>query len=62
MGVPEPVRVRRVARAVLVGPIPPFLLQTPDNPGGVPGTVFDGFIQAARENTPAWMKGTLDNY
>ena len=52
----------RVARAVLVSPIPPFLLQTPDNPQGVPASVFDGFIQAARQDTPAWMKGFLDTF
>jgi hypothetical protein len=38
---------------VLVSPIPPFLLQTPDNPGGVPQSLFDGFMQAARADTPA---------
>ena len=52
----------RVAKGVLVAPIPPFLLQTPDNPDGVPQAVFDGFIQAARADTPAWMKGFLDNF
>jgi non-heme chloroperoxidase len=52
----------RVARGVLVSPIPPFLLQTPDNPDGVPGSLFDGFIQAARQDTPAWMKGFLGNF
>src|SRR5437879_7161965 len=38
----------RVAKGVLVSPIPPFLLQTPDNPDGVPQALFDGFAQAAR--------------
>jgi non-heme chloroperoxidase len=52
----------RVARGVLVSPIPPFLLQTPDNPDGLPASLFDGFIQAARQDTPAWMKGFLDNF
>jgi non-heme chloroperoxidase len=52
----------RVAKGVLVSPIPPFLLQTPDNPDGVPRSVFDGFVQAARADTPAWMKGFLDNF
>src|SRR5262249_10579699 len=37
-------------------------LQTPDNPDGVPGSVFDGFTQAATADTPAWIKGFLDNY
>jgi non-heme chloroperoxidase len=52
----------RVARGVLVAPIPPYLLQTPDNPDGVPQSVFDGFAAAARADTPAWMKGFLDNF
>jgi len=52
----------RVARGVLVSPIPPFLLQTPDNPEGVPQGLFDGFVQAAMADAPAWMKGFLDNF
>jgi pimeloyl-ACP methyl ester carboxylesterase len=52
----------RVAKGVLIAPIPPFLLQTPDNPDGVPEGLFDGFAAAARADTPAWMKGFLDNF
>jgi non-heme chloroperoxidase len=52
----------RVAKGVLVAPIPPFLLQTSDNPDGVPQSVFDGFVRAAQSDTPAWMKGFLDNF
>ncbi len=52
----------RVARAVLTSPIPPFLLQTDDNPEGLPGSLFEGFIQTAKADTPAWMKGFLDNF
>jgi non-heme chloroperoxidase len=52
----------RVEKGVLVSPIPPFLLQTSDNPDGVPASLFDGFIQSARQDTPAWMKGFLDNF
>ena len=52
----------RVAKGVLVSPIPPFLLQTADNPEGVPQGLFDGFVQAARADAPAWMKGFLDNF
>ena len=47
---------------MLVSPIPPFLLQTPDNPEGVPQGLFDGFVQAAQADAPAWMKGFLDNF
>src|SRR2546427_911595 len=47
----------RVARGVLVSPIPPFLLQTPDNPEGLPASLFEGVMQAARQGAPAWIKG-----
>jgi non-heme chloroperoxidase len=33
----------RVAKAVLIGAVPPLMLQTPANPGGLPLEVFDGF-------------------
>ena len=52
----------RVAKGVLISPIPPFLLQAGDNPEGLPQSLFDGFAQAARADTPAWMKGFLDNF
>ncbi|MBY5162338.1 alpha/beta fold hydrolase [Salsipaludibacter albus] len=35
-----------VSHAVLLGVVPPFLLQTDDNPEGVPGDVFEGIKQA----------------
>ena len=47
---------------MVVSPIPRYLLQTPDNPDGVPQSLFDGFAQAARADAPAWMKGFLDNF
>jgi non-heme chloroperoxidase len=50
----------RVARAVMLSPIPPFLLQTDDNPEGLPGELFAGFVKAAKADTPAWMKGFLE--
>jgi non-heme chloroperoxidase len=52
----------RVTKGVLVSPIPPFLLQTSENPDGVAQSVFDGFVQAAQSDTPAWMKGFLDSF
>lgn len=33
----------RVAKAVLIGAVPPLMLQTEANPGGLPLEVFDGF-------------------
>ena len=52
----------RVARGVLISPIPPFLLQTDDNPEGLPGSLFEGFIKEATADGPAWMKGFLENF
>ena len=52
----------RVAKGVLISPIPPYLLQAGDNPDGVTQSLFDGFVAAAQADTPAWMKGFLDNF
>ncbi len=52
----------KIDRAVLIGPIPPYLSQAPDNPEGVPANLFDGFRQQAAADTPAWLKGFLDNF
>ena len=52
----------RVAKGVLVSPIPPFLLQTGDDPEGLPASLFDGFMQNARQDAPAWMTAFLDNF
>ncbi|MCF4136268.1 alpha/beta hydrolase [Streptomyces sp. Tue 6430] len=40
----------RVAKAVLVGAVTPIMLRTPDNPGGLPMEVFDGFRAALLAN------------
>lgn len=36
----------RVAKVVLIGAVPPIMLKTPVNPGGLPIEVFDGFRSA----------------
>ncbi len=40
----------RVAKAVLVSSVPPLMVKTPDNPGGTPIEVFDGFRSALAAN------------
>jgi non-heme chloroperoxidase len=40
----------RVAKAVLIGAVPPIMLKTPSNPGGLPREVFDGFRAALAAN------------
>jgi non-heme chloroperoxidase len=34
---------RRVAKAAIIAAVPPLMVQTPANPGGLPKAVFDGF-------------------
>ncbi|SDA81009.1 alpha/beta fold hydrolase [Mesorhizobium qingshengii] len=40
----------RVAKAVLIGAVPPIMLKTPANPGGLPIEVFDGFRSGVAAN------------
>ena len=40
----------RVKKVVLISAVTPFMVKTPDNPGGVPIEVFDGMRKAALEN------------
>jgi non-heme chloroperoxidase len=40
----------RVAKLVLISAVPPLMLETPANPGGLPIEVFDGFRMALADN------------
>jgi non-heme chloroperoxidase len=40
----------RVAKAVLVSAVPPLMLKTDTNPGGLPVSVFDGLRKALADN------------
>jgi len=52
----------RVRKAVLISPIPPFLLQTDDNPEGAPQGLFDGFVETAKADRSLWLKQFLENF
>jgi non-heme chloroperoxidase len=52
----------RVAKAVLMGAIPPYLLRTTDNPEGIDGAVFDEIKTAVLTDRPAFFKAFLDNF
>ena len=43
----------RVAKAVLIGAVPPVMVKSDSNPGGLPIEVFDGFRAAARRQPRA---------
>jgi non-heme chloroperoxidase len=46
----------RVAKAVLIGAVPPIMLKTPGNPGGLPIEVFDGFRTALAANRAQFFR------
>jgi len=52
----------RVSKAVLMSAIPPYLLQTPDNPEGVPQSVFDGIMDAIRKDRPSYHTAFLKDF
>jgi non-heme chloroperoxidase len=52
----------RVSKAALLGPIPPFLVKTDDNPQGVPQSVFDGIMASIRKDRYAYFKSFFDNF
>ncbi|GAA4357845.1 alpha/beta hydrolase [Variovorax defluvii] len=41
---------KRVAKAVLIGAVPPLMLKTEANPGGLPIDVFDGIRKGVADN------------
>lgn len=45
----------RVAKLAFLASLEPFLLQTDDNPTGVPGEVFDGILAAAKADRFTWF-------
>jgi non-heme chloroperoxidase len=50
-----------ISKAVLIGAIPPYLLQADDNPQGVPKDVFDGLKQAHVDDRYAFFDSFLAN-
>ena len=47
---------KRVAKAVLIGAIPPLMLKTPANPGGLPLEVFDGLRNGVLNDRSQFFK------
>jgi non-heme chloroperoxidase len=54
---------KRVAKAVLIGAIPPLMLKTPVNPGGLPIDVFDGLrANVVADRSQFWKDLSLPFY
>lgn len=52
----------RIAKAIGIGVVPPFLLKTDDNPEGVPGDVFEGIKQGILADRPAFITEFFKNF
>lgn len=52
----------RVARAALLGPVPPYLLKTDDNPEGVPAEVFQDIKAQIVKDRPSFFTGFFKNF
>jgi non-heme chloroperoxidase len=50
-----------VSKAVLIGSLPPYVLQADDNPKGVPRDIFEGLRQAAVADRYAFFDSFLGN-
>jgi non-heme chloroperoxidase len=44
-----------VSKAVFISGVPPYLLKTPDNPEGVPASIFEGIKKAVVADRPAFL-------
>ncbi|MDQ3155440.1 MAG: alpha/beta hydrolase [Actinomycetota bacterium] len=52
----------RVAKLAFLASLEPFLLQTDDNPAGVPSEVFDGIREAANADRYSWFDSFFENF
>jgi len=54
--------LERVRKAAFLASIPPFLLKTPDNPGGVDGSAFDGIKAGLAADRLAFLTTFFANF
>ncbi|MBN8530176.1 MAG: alpha/beta hydrolase [Caulobacterales bacterium] len=52
----------RVAKVVLIGAVPPLMLKTDRNPGGLPIGVFDGIRKATFDNRSQFFKDLVTTF
>jgi len=52
----------RVAKAVLISPIGPFMVKTEENPSGIPQEVRDGMLDATKADRYAFFTGFFENF
>lgn len=52
----------RLRQAALLGAVPPFLLKTADNPGGVDKSVFDGMLAGVKKDRVEFLAGFFPQF
>lgn len=52
----------RVSKAAFLAAVPPHLLQTDDDPEGVPGEVFAGIKQTIQKDRPSFLTGFFKDF
>ncbi len=52
----------RVSKVMLMGAVTPFMLKTPDNPGGVDKSVFDGMLDKVKKDRLAFLAEFFLNF
>jgi non-heme chloroperoxidase len=52
----------RVAKAVFLASLEPYLIKTGDNPTGLDQSVFDGILATAKSDRYAWFTQFYDNF
>jgi non-heme chloroperoxidase len=52
----------RVAKAVFISPIGPFMVKTDENPSGIPKEVIDGMLDATKADRYAFFTGFFENF
>ncbi|SKB73554.1 alpha/beta fold hydrolase [Dyadobacter psychrophilus] len=52
----------RVSKAVLISSVVPYMLQTDDNPDGLPKEVFDGFVENVESDRPKFLAGFAKDF
>ncbi|MBV9527315.1 alpha/beta hydrolase [Sphingomonas sp.] len=52
----------RVSKAVLISSVVPYMLQTDDNPNGVPQSTFDQMTQGMKEDRAHFFKGFFNDF
>jgi pimeloyl-ACP methyl ester carboxylesterase len=53
---------KHIARTVIAGGVPPFLLKTQDNPEGLDGAIFEGIEKAVAADRYAFFTGFFMNF